>query len=778
MSVPLRPARNELRYAWLGEVYVDLTANQLHDRGRETRLTPKAMAVLRELMLRQNLVVRRDDLLGLVWRDGFPTDDVLTHAIKELRRALGDDPRAPALIETIPRVGYRLRASVRAVPEPEAHDGLGPPLAAANDADDPAAQAEAPASVAGAPVALATSRDSARGLSGEPAAAVPMLRPVMPARRLRLGGIAIGVVAAVAALLLAFQLGRGDSALPARAQRALPSVASARPAPVAITSDPGSEYFPALSPDGSSIVYLAAAEGETDTAVMVKSRDPAARAFTLVPARKGIWSVRPIWSPDGARISFAEVDNAADTCTLRIVPASGGPVQSVGACETGMIDSGDWSPDGRTLYTSLSYTAQPGSRGIAAIDVASGETTLLDYTPREPDDADVGPRVSPDGRWIVFRRGASPYSDLWIVPAGGGQARLLAKFGAGIRGYGWTQDSRALIASCDHTGQQALYRVELQDGRIVPLGIDNAHFPSVARRADFVAYHHEYELIQMVAFDLKGGVPAAGHLVLPASRSDYVPVLSPSGKQLAFISQRSGEPQVWVHDFASGQASALSAEDHSMPEMPQWAPDESAVLYVSRSQATSRLVHVDLATRRRSYLTPDDERVRFGSFSSDGQWLLYSSDRSGSWQAWRMRTDGTGAQQLSVTGGVDPRSWPGDEGIWYSKAMARGLFRWDPKSGEETRVTDLVGYTSLGAYTIANGEIWLYRQDAERRTVQVLGRPAAGGIEADANSRRVMDLSYPGGMPWPLLSFDQARTRAVTNMVMRDGTDVFVTALP
>src|SRR5687768_18480248 len=70
------------------------------------------MAVLRELMLRQNLVVRRDDLLGIVWRDGFPTDDVLTHAITELRRVLEDDPRAPRVIETIPRVGYRLLAPV------------------------------------------------------------------------------------------------------------------------------------------------------------------------------------------------------------------------------------------------------------------------------------------------------------------------------------------------------------------------------------------------------------------------------------------------------------------------------------------------------------------------------------------------------------------------------------------------------------------------------------------------------------------------------------------
>ena len=73
-----------------------------------------------------------------------------------------------------------------------------------------------------------------------------------------------------------------------------------------------------------------------------------------------------MWSPDGARLSFAQVED--DTCLIRIIPASGGVAQTVAACETGLIDAADWSPDGNTLYTSLSYTQQPGSRGIAAID--------------------------------------------------------------------------------------------------------------------------------------------------------------------------------------------------------------------------------------------------------------------------------------------------------------------------------------------------------------------------------------------------------------------------
>src|SRR5689334_8732909 len=120
----------EIRFARISGWTVDVAANKVQRGETDIRLTPKAMAVLRELMQRQGNVVRRDDLLGLVWRDGFPTDDVLTHAITELRRAIEDDPRAPKIIETIPKVGYRLVAAVEIVDESPAAAGAEKPAAA------------------------------------------------------------------------------------------------------------------------------------------------------------------------------------------------------------------------------------------------------------------------------------------------------------------------------------------------------------------------------------------------------------------------------------------------------------------------------------------------------------------------------------------------------------------------------------------------------------------------------------------------------------------------
>src|SRR4029077_12034171 len=55
-----------------------------------------------------------ETLFDTVWPDTFVTDDVLKHAISELRRAFEDDAREPRIILTIPKRGYRLVDPVNA----------------------------------------------------------------------------------------------------------------------------------------------------------------------------------------------------------------------------------------------------------------------------------------------------------------------------------------------------------------------------------------------------------------------------------------------------------------------------------------------------------------------------------------------------------------------------------------------------------------------------------------------------------------------------------------
>jgi pimeloyl-ACP methyl ester carboxylesterase/DNA-binding winged helix-turn-helix (wHTH) protein len=77
---------------------------------REIRLTPKAAAVLEQLVLSAGELVSKEHLFATVWHGTAVSDDALTSSIQELRRALDDDPKEPRFIETRHRRGYRFIA--------------------------------------------------------------------------------------------------------------------------------------------------------------------------------------------------------------------------------------------------------------------------------------------------------------------------------------------------------------------------------------------------------------------------------------------------------------------------------------------------------------------------------------------------------------------------------------------------------------------------------------------------------------------------------------------
>ncbi len=94
---------------------------------QEVRLTPKASAVLRELLAHAGTPVSKDELFATVWSGTAVSDDALTSCVQELRRALSDDPRRPRFIETRHRRGYQFVAPVS---QSKAVDDGSPPQAA------------------------------------------------------------------------------------------------------------------------------------------------------------------------------------------------------------------------------------------------------------------------------------------------------------------------------------------------------------------------------------------------------------------------------------------------------------------------------------------------------------------------------------------------------------------------------------------------------------------------------------------------------------------------
>jgi TolB-like protein/DNA-binding winged helix-turn-helix (wHTH) protein/Tfp pilus assembly protein PilF len=98
--------------ARIGEWSVEPALDALRRGGETVRLEPKAMEVLVFLASRPGQVVSREELLSAVWPGVVVADEALSQVVTKLRKALGDDARAPTYIETISKRGYRLIARV------------------------------------------------------------------------------------------------------------------------------------------------------------------------------------------------------------------------------------------------------------------------------------------------------------------------------------------------------------------------------------------------------------------------------------------------------------------------------------------------------------------------------------------------------------------------------------------------------------------------------------------------------------------------------------------
>jgi pimeloyl-ACP methyl ester carboxylesterase len=95
-----------------GPFRLDSATGQLRRGDVVVPLAPKAFTVLHYLVTHAGQLITKDDLLELAWADVHVGDGALKVCIREIRRTLADDPRAPTYIETAHRRGYRFIAPV------------------------------------------------------------------------------------------------------------------------------------------------------------------------------------------------------------------------------------------------------------------------------------------------------------------------------------------------------------------------------------------------------------------------------------------------------------------------------------------------------------------------------------------------------------------------------------------------------------------------------------------------------------------------------------------
>lgn len=103
------------RFYEFGPFRLDVAEGQLWRDGEAIQLTRKSFKVLTLLVANGSHVVDKNELMRKVWPDAFVEENRLADNISTLRKLLGDDPRSPSYIQTVPGRGYRFVADVRQV---------------------------------------------------------------------------------------------------------------------------------------------------------------------------------------------------------------------------------------------------------------------------------------------------------------------------------------------------------------------------------------------------------------------------------------------------------------------------------------------------------------------------------------------------------------------------------------------------------------------------------------------------------------------------------------
>jgi Tol biopolymer transport system component len=373
-----------------------------------------------------------------------------------------------------------------------------------------------------------------------------------------------------------------------------------------LTTAPGQEIYPSLSPDGKSLVYASDKSGNWDIYLQrVGGTTP-----TNLTKDSAANETQPAFSPDGEQIIFRSDRDGGGIFVMR---ATGGNPRRL----TNHGHNPTWSPDGREIAYSDGSFARPSERGnfpspLQAMNLATGETRRVTET-----DA-VQPNWSPHGDRIAYwgiQSGGQ--RDIWTVGAHGGAPIQVTSDSALDWNPIWSPDGRYLYFASDRGGSMNLWRAPIDErsgkltGQPEPVTTPATYsgyfsFSRDGRRLAYAQIVHQIN-IQQVDFDPGNAtIEAKPTWVTQGARIATNPDLSPDG--------------AWIVFGATG--------------------DKQEDLYIMRR---------DGAGLRQ--VTNDKYVDRAPRWSPDGRQIVFFSDRSGRYEYWMINPDGSGLRQFSSTSG-------------------------------------------------------------------------------------------------------------------------------
>jgi len=232
-----------------------------------------------------------------------------------------------------------------------------------------------------------------------------------------------------------------------------------------------------------------------------------------------------------------------------------------------------------------------------------------------------------------------------------------------------------------------------------------------------------------------------------------MPTLSPDGRRIAFMSARTGTPEIWVSDRDGSKAVQLTSFGGPYVALPAWSPDGRFIAFVSAAAGQSEIYLVRPEGGEPIRITNHPASDTWPDWSHDGRRLYFTSDRGGGLQVWAAPIDADGrsgeAVQATGHGGGFPRESPDGQFLYYAKGLeSPSLWRSPVGQHQEERVLESLGrptnysvtrdgvfFTPRAASPTDSTLAFLRFSTGRIETVASFSKPAYFGLDATADGR-------------------------------------------